>query len=281
MTIREIRKKYRTKIDALDLELIIAHGIGKTREFVLAHPEFIIPGARNSQLATFIKRRVKHEPIAYILGQKEFFGLNFKVDRDVLVPRPETETLVEEALALKPKNSTVIDVGTGSGNIIISLIKNLKNKNSFVAIDISAKALTIAKQNAKIHETFRKIKFIESNMLDYFLKHPASIKKDCVVIANLPYLDLGRKNLLKSSENKGLKFEPQIALYAGKDGLAVYRQFAEQLKKIKSVTKKKIAVFCEIGHVQKREMKKIFSFAKKTDFKKDLAGRWRIARIVV
>ncbi|MFA4818001.1 MAG: peptide chain release factor N(5)-glutamine methyltransferase [Parcubacteria group bacterium] len=282
-TIKDILTKYHKKLDSLDLELLIANSIKKPREFVLAHPEFSLSSLKIEnlirRLAKKIARRRRGEPLAYILGHKEFFGLDFKVNRHTLIPRPETEMLVEEVLKLDPKNKTVIDIGTGSGNIIISLIKNLKNKNKFIATDISANALKVAKQNARIHKVSGDIKFIKSDLLDYFLEHPALIKKDCVIIANLPYLDLGWKTLLKSSETKGLKFEPRIALYAGEDGLDAYRQLAGQLKKMKSVIKNKITILCEIGHIQKKGMENMFSFANKASFKKDLAGKWRVCQI--
>jgi release factor glutamine methyltransferase len=283
MIIREIYKKYHNKIDSLDLELIIAHILGKNREFVLVRPEFKL--AKNQELKTknLLARRMRGEPLAYIFGQKEFYGLDFKVNKDVLVPRPETELLVELVLQeLQTKNyepRTLIDVGTGSGNIIVSLAKNLRTKNKFVAIDISTKALSIAKQNAKIHKVSSDIKFIKSDLLDYLLKYPSLIKNDCIFIANLPYLDTGWKNLLRSNDTKGLKFEPQIALYAGIDGLDAYRKLANQLELLKKIVRYNFAVFCEIGHTQKKEIERIFSFAKKIEFKKDLAGKWRVCKI--
>ncbi|MFA6383421.1 MAG: peptide chain release factor N(5)-glutamine methyltransferase [Parcubacteria group bacterium] len=281
MTIKDILIKCHKKIDSLDLELLIAEAIKKSREFVLAHPEFKLTKNQELKTKNLLTRRRRGEPLAYILGHKEFYGLNFKVNESVLVPRPETEMLVEEVLKLQPKDNIIIDVGTGSGNIIINLAKNLKNKNKFIAIDISTKALAVAKQNAKIHKVFGNIKFIKSDLLDHFLKHPASIKKDCIIVANLPYLDFGWKTLLKSSETKGLKFEPQIALYAGADGLDAYRQLARQLEKLKSIVENRATVLCEIGHIQKKELEKIFSFAHKIEFKKDLAGKWRVCIIAL
>lgn len=271
-SIFEISRKYAGKIDFLDLDLLIASTIGKPREFVLAHPEYKLTRNQELSIKNNANRRAKGEPLAYILDHKEFFGLNFKVDKHVLIPRPETEMIVEEVLKLKPRNKTIIDIGTGSGNIIITLAKNTKLKNKFIGIDISDKALHIAKQNAKKHKINKKIKFLKGNLLE-----PALEKNklhDAIIVANLPYLDLGWKNLLKSSDTKGLKYEPHIALYAGKDGLETYRKLARQLKSQKN----SIYLFCEIGHIQKKPIQKIFSFAKKVEFLKDLAGKWRIMR---
>ena len=274
-TIRDVEIKYAGKLDKLDLDLIVAHVIKKSREFVLAHPEHKIPKFKIENLKFKIARRRRGEPLAYILGHKEFFGLAFKVTKDTLIPRPETELLVELALQEtrnKKRKTTIIDVGTGSGNIIISLAKNLKEKNNYIAIDISKDALKIARQNAKLNSVVDKIKFVHGSLLE-------KIKdmNDSIIIANLPYLDADWKNLLKSSESAGLKYEPSTALYGGDaDGLGLYRLMAKQ---IKSMQPKNVVIFCEIGHLQMSGMKKIFSFAKKIEFKKDLAGKWRICKI--
>jgi len=283
MTIAEIRKKYHAKIGALDLELIIAHEIGKTREFVLAHPEYIIPEARNMKLKILINRRIKHEPIAYILGQKEFYGLNFRVNRDVLVPRPETEMLVEEVLKLQPKNSTIIDIGTGSGNIIISLAKNLKAKNKFIAVDISPKALKIAKYNAKLHKVDKRIKFIKSDLLSnqkIFDNLTIQQFNYLTIIANLPYLS---KEIYNSVSPDIKKYEPKSALFSPQNGLRHYAKLLKQLKKIKNkCSMLHVSCFMEFSPEQKPALqgliKSVLSGAK-LKFARDLAGKWRVAHI--
>jgi len=277
MIIGEIIKSYSRKLDRLDAELILAYSLKKTREFILTHPEKITTKKQETAIKNNIARRIKGEPIAYITGNKEFYGLDFIANKNTLVPRPETELLVEEILKLNPKNHIIADIGTGSGNIIISLAKNIKGKNSYCGIDISKKALKIAGLNAKKHKVDKKIKFIHGNLLEP-LSNEFKNKK-LIVVANLPYLDIGWKNLLKSSETKGLKFEPKIALYAGRDGLDTYRKLAKQLKLFGKQTKNDVVIFCEIGHLQAKNMRKIFSFAKDIKFLKDLAGKWRICRI--
>ena len=122
MTIRDILTKYRKDIDMLDAELIIAHFLGKNREFILAHPEYEIPKFKIKNLKLKISHRLRGEPLAYILGEKEFYGLKFKVNKNVLIPRPETETLVDLALKGIKKLPvtdyrlpvTIADIGTGS-----------------------------------------------------------------------------------------------------------------------------------------------------------------------
>jgi len=277
-TLEDLKKKYFKKVDFLDLDLIVAEIIKKTREFVLSHPEYTPSGAQIAKIESFIHRRAKHEPLAYILGHKEFYGLTFKVTPDTLIPRPETELLVEETLKILQTTNhelqTIIDIGTGSGNIIISIAKNYKLKTTnYIAIDVSKKALGVAKQNAKLNKVSKKIKFVHGNLLDKIENTNNSI-----IIANLPYLDKDWKNLLKSSDSAGLKFEPATALYGGKDGLDFYRELAEQIKSKKIQNS---ILLCEIGHLQAPGMKKTFSFARKVEFQKDLAKKWRICKIEI
>lgn len=284
-TISQLKSFFKNKLDFLDLDLIIADAIKKPREFVLVHPEYKITKKQEERIRKQAKRRINHEPLAYILGHKEFFGLDFEVNKNVLIPRPETELLVELVSHIakqKTKNKkrvSIIDVGTGSGNIIISLAKNLERSTihdprfMFYGLDISRKALHIARKNSRKNKVARKIKFFHGNLLEPILKK--IIYKNYFIVANLPYLDREWKNLLKSSDSAGLKFEPEIALKGGMDGLDLYRTLAEQIKLLKKKNVK-INLFCEIGHLQKKEMKKIFSFAQKISLQKDLAGKWRV-----
>jgi release factor glutamine methyltransferase len=272
-TIASLTKEYRKKIDFLDLEIILAHSLGKTREFVLAHPEYKITKHKLQITNNFLKRRMKGEPIAYITGHKEFYGLDFTVNKNTLVPRPETEQIVEEVMKLHPKNKMILDIGTGSGNMVISLAKNIQNENDFVAIDISKEALLVARKNARKNGVNKKIKFIQADLLSKTM-----LLDNVIITANLPYLNAEWKNLLNSAETRGLKFEPSIALYAGKDGLDAYKKLAEQ---IKLTSTKNSILFCEIGHLQMKGMRKIFSFAGKVEFFKDLAGKWRVCKITL
>jgi release factor glutamine methyltransferase len=310
-TLAEIRKKYQGKLDSLDLELIVADIIKKSREFVLTYPEYKITSTRNSQLTTLIERRIKREPIAYILGHKEFFGLDFKVDKNTLIPRPETELLVELAIHLvthNPQPTTIIDVGTGSGNIIISLVKNLLRSElrpacndvatsgrvtgyEFIGIDISKKTLNIAKKNAKTHKIDKKIKFLRGNLLEPLIKSSRLMaNSSLIVIANLPYLS---SKIYSSAPIDVKKYEPKSALLSGTDGLNHYKKLFKQLKKIVTSYDPpatmlqlraglRVTSFLEISPEQKPALQKIIksSFSKaEFEFKKDLAGKWRICII--
>ena len=271
-SILDVQKKYYSKLDLLDLELLIAAVIHEPREFILAHPEFSINSRQRARISDLVKRRIKHEPLAYILGHREFFGLDFAVNKYTLIPRPETELVVEKVLQLKPKNKTIIDVGTGSGNIIISLGKNMKEKNNNIAIDISKKALKVARKNALANKVEKKIKFIQS---DLFLKLDKKYFHNSIIVANLPYLS--SKIYSKTSLNVK-KYEPRSALYSKNDGLDHYVKLFRQVKSAIN-HQSSIIIFLEFSPEQKNNLnkliKKYFSETKPI-FHKDLAGKWRI-----
>lgn len=269
MKIQDIFQKYRNQLDHLDLELLVAHSIGKSREFIITHQELELSETQSSRINKLAKRRLNFEPMAYILGQKEFYGLNFKVNKHTLIPRPETELIVEKVLALNPKNSNIIDIGTGSGNIIISLAKNLEVKNNFYGIDISQKALQVAKENAKSNGVQKKIKFIRGNLLKTFTKKEI---ENSIIIANLPYLS---KKIYDATMPDVKKFEPKSALVSAQDGLAHYKKLFSQIKF-------PATIFIEFSPEQKKNLekiaKKLFPKAKIT-FYKDLSQKWRILKI--
>jgi release factor glutamine methyltransferase len=291
-TIQTILTKYRPKIASLDLELLIAHELKKSREFVLIYPEYAISDNLIRQLTKKIARRKRGEPLAHILGHKEFYGLDFKVTKDTLIPRPETELLVD--LGIKAiedtadTNLSIVDVGTGSGNIIISIARAIESKNllhishyKLRGIDISDKALGVAKYNAKKHNK-NEIKFIKSNLLDYFLKNNKTIKQfnNLIILANLPYLS---REIYSATAPTVKNFEPKSALISGIDGLRHYEQLLKQIQTIKKTCcMLHVACFMEISPEQKnnltRLIKKILPTAK-IRFKKDLAGKWRICVI--
>ena len=240
-SIGKIFKQYHKKIAQLDLELILENTLKKPRSFIIAHSEKTIKNYELRITNKMIGRKVEGEPLAYILGYKEFYGLNFRVNKNVLVPRPETELLVEETLKeLTTDNrqpTTIIDIGTGSGCIIITLAKLLNsqlsiNNYQLLGIDISKKALGVARQNAKSHKVERKIKFIHGNLLEPILKNPEFVIRHSkfVIVSNLPYL-----TPIQMKKSPSIKYEPRLALEAGKDGLKYYRQLLKQIKKLSAV----------------------------------------------
>ncbi len=202
----------------LDSLIILEHVQGVSRESLLARPEFELSNEDVVQLNLLIERRSKFEPVAYLIGTKEFYGLDFEVNPSVLVPRPETEKLVEYIIDTIPQKTRILDVGTGSGVIAISLKKN-RDDLEVSASEISESALQVARMNATKHNVF--IGFVKS---DLFEQIRALKQYDCIV-ANLPYVSLD-----KLSEHPELKHEPAIALFPDEgDGLNLYRKFFQQV----------------------------------------------------
>jgi len=235
----------------IDAELLLAAVLKKDRVFILAHPELVVSLADTKKFKSLIKKRLAGWSTAVLLGYKEFYGLEFKVDKNVLVPRPETEIMVDSVLEyIKDKsNSLILDIGTGSGAIIISLFKNLpvEKNNNFYASDKSHKALAIARYNAKKHQA--KINFLSGDLLLPYLPLISRLKPDNLIIAaNLPYLTPSEM------KEESLKKEPKSALLSGPDGLWHYTRLFLQLKK---VTATKIFLICEINPAQALSIKKL------------------------
>lgn len=217
-------------ISYLDADILLSHVLKKPKEFIYAHPECELTKKQRKKYLKLTARRKKLEPIAYIIREKEFFGLPFYVDKNVLIPRPDTEILVEKIIKQtkneKPARQalpgmaggrkTICDIGTGSGCIAITLKKYLP-QCKIIATDISQKALKIAKKNAKKNHT--KIIFYCSDLFNNIPKK--YLGKIDVIAANLPYLP---KNV---AEKKSLKYEPNIALQDKK----YLPKFLEQAKK--------------------------------------------------
>jgi len=213
---------------AFDAEILLSFILKKEREYLFSHPkQKLTPGQRKKYNA-LIRRRVKYEPVAYLTGKKQFFGLDFYVNKDVLIPRPETELIVEEAAKIaKKKRLIIIDVGTGCGCLAIILAQKFPGAKIW-ATDISEKALQVVRRNAKTHRV--KIKFLKGSLLIPLPRKIWKSRMNKLIIANLPYLEEEYQKKLDLPENQGLKYEPQQALFGGKDGLKYYRQFFQELQ---------------------------------------------------
>ena len=227
----------------LDSELLLAKVTNKTREEILTNLNNVIKPDSISNYQKLLNRRKQNEPIAYIFNQKEFWKYPFLVNKDVLIPRPETEIIVEEVLKLTNYNSSklFLDVGTGSGCVILSILKN-RPKSKAIAIDISKKALNIACYNAKMHHLENKINFINID-ID---KH--KYNKYDYIISNPPYIN---SIDLKRLDINVRQFEPLIALSAGIDGLKIIRKLIFRCGKLLKINGK--LVF-EIGKNQKNNV---------------------------
>ncbi|MEO2068322.1 MAG: peptide chain release factor N(5)-glutamine methyltransferase [Desulfurobacteriaceae bacterium] len=263
----EILKERGIKSARLDAELLLTFSLG-FKDRVKLYTEFDRP-LEESEVERYrqlLKRRAKGEPVAYIIGEKEFFGFKFNVKRGVLIPRPETEILVEAVFdAIKERdNLKIVDVGTGSGCIILSLCKLLKKENEYIGTDISSTAISVAKLNKEMLGC-QCVKFIKTNLLDG-IESPID-----VIISNPPYVPFGDKRL----ERDVLKFEPAIALFGGKDGLQVIRRLIKEAEK--KLTENGL-IALEIGAGQHGEVEKLLEEEgfKDITFFKDLAGIERI-----
>jgi release factor glutamine methyltransferase len=291
MTIQEILRKTYSEynLSPLDTGILLSLALSKPKEYLLAHPEKKLEPGQIKKYFSFAKRKAVGEPIAYITGKKEFFGLEFKVNKNVLIPRPETELLVEHSIEkmLDTKNNvpdSIIDVGTGSGNIIISVVKNIpkemKRKINFYASDISEESLRVAKSNTKKYKLDKKIKFIQSDLLKYFLENKIKIKNS-FFLANLPYVsfEIYKKNI------NNLRFEPKHALTSEYCGLGHYAGLFKQLREIiRECYMFRIICFVEINPEQKTEISRIIGQylpKSRTKFLRDLAGKWRMVEIEI
>jgi release factor glutamine methyltransferase len=339
-TIKNILTKYPAKLSKisptpqLDVEVLLSFAIKKPKEFLYTHPEYKLNKKQFNKFNRLINRRIKNEPVAYITGEKEFYGLKFIVNKNVLIPRPDTELMVEEAINIinetqKHKNTKtkysplsqpcvakgsadgargvggisvpppaegvrgrvfiktiLIDIGTGTGCIPISILKNINKKIQTYAIDNSQTALNIAKKNARLNNVEKKIKFIKNDLL--IRTSPPdkggwggssqlpTLDANLIITANLPYIS--------NSEYKKLspdikKYEPKNALIAGPDGLKYYRQLFQQIQKINS---RNITIIIEIDFKSMCPKEKIQKTIKqylpdsKIEIKKDLSESERV-----
>jgi release factor glutamine methyltransferase len=216
-----------------DAELLLLHHIGKSKAWLIAHADENFAGCSAIGYAALIERRRKGEPIQYITGECEFYGLPFRVTSDVLIPRPETEHLVEKTLALtqdlgapgldsetwENTNSAppprMLDVGTGSGAIAIALASQLPNA-AITAIDISDRAIEVAKWNANRNGFADRIRFLQGDLLA-----PVAGERFEVIVSNPPYVPNTDRALIAVEVRE---HEPHVALFGGHDGLEIYRR---------------------------------------------------------
>ena len=232
-------KKSLIKSPKLDSEILLSHVLNKNLKDMILDYNFRAKDNDVKKFRYLINRRMTGEPIAYILRNKEFWKYNFYVNHNVLIPRPDTEIIIEEILKIFKKNQkkSILDIGTGSGCIIISLANELP-KIYGTAIDISKKAINVAKFNAKMHQLKNRIKFYNSSV-DNFFKG-----KYDLIVSNPPYID----NLKIKYLEKDVGFEPLVSLIGGQDGASVLNKV---IKKSSSLIKIGGKLVLEIGYNQK------------------------------
>ena len=275
MTIKETLRKGMIQLKTgnvtepnLKARLIMQYILNKPRQYLIIYDDQVLTLRQEVDYFKAIKRLINGEPIQHITHQQEFMKLSFFVNEDVLIPRPDTEILVEEVIkiAKKIKAKNILDMCTGSGAIAVSLAKYLDNVE-ITAVDISTKTLNVAKTNAKNNEVENKITFIESNLFENIVN-----EKYDIIVSNPPYI---KKDVIKTL-NKEVQKEPKIALNGGYDGLDFYRKITHQSEEYLKFN----GYLCfEIGYDQKKDVIKIINDERKftgTYSKKDLCDNDRI-----
>ena len=235
----------------LDASILLKQSTNFNDLDLLINQESNLSQTQEPEYKQLIERRKNNEPIAYITGEKEFFGLNFKVNEHTLIPRPDTELLVEHVLQYIEQENLedpkILDLGTGSGAIIISILSNIKNGKGF-AVDLNPKALEKAAENAKLNNVDNKLEFIESSWFNNVNESDFDI-----IVANPPYIT----NKMKESLDKDVvEFEPHLALFGGEKG---FEPYVEIVQNSPTFFKNKGKIFLEIGFDQKNEVLELFN----------------------
>ncbi len=270
-------KRHNIEWPHLEAEILLAHALGLKRIELYTDHERILTEEELSRFKELIQRRSQHEPIAYITGTQPFLSLDFYVDRSVLIPRPETEQLVEIAIdSLKRPSSpvprpTVFDIGTGCGAIAISLAKFIPDVK-VTGIDSSVQALKIAQRNADHHKVSNKCQFIQGNMFEP-LKEKATM-----IISNPPYIPTDEIATLESDVKD---WEPREALDGGKDGLDYIREIIKEAPNHLSTQPPKGLLLIEIGEDQGEQVRQLAESSGEYEgivIIKDLYGKDRILK---
>lgn len=254
MTIKEIIIRYSKELEEisptprLDVETLLQKVLNVDRLYILLNLERILSEDEEKLFNEFINERLNNRPIAYIVGNREFMGLDFYVQEGVLIPRPDTEVLVEEVIELGKNKGpiNILDIGTGSGAITVSLAKYLENAK-VTSVDISEIALEIGKRNAISNNVDDKITFIKS---DLFTNIDKNMKFD-IIVSNPPYI---KREVIETLDKQVKDFEPYNALEGGIDGLDFYRAITSQAK---DYLKEGGILAYEVGHDQSEDVSKL------------------------
>ena len=252
-----------------DAEILLLGVLGIGRAQLLANPERELSREEESSFLQAIDRRAANEPIQYILGNQEFYGLDFQVTPAVLIPRPETELLVETVLQLLPHDEPleILDVGTGSGILAVTLAHHLPHAR-IMAVDISVDAIAIARRNAEAHHVADRIRFVVSDLLSS-LDDPAG--RFDAVVSNPPYVaEIDRASLAPEVR----EYEPATALFAGETGLDIYRRLIPEAR---DALKPNGLLALEIGQGQRDAIAELLAGWRDVSFLNDLQQIPRVA----
>ena len=224
----------------LDSEILLSESIKKDKKHIILNPKEILKSEYLNNFNNLIERRVRGEPIAYLINKKDFWKNEFYVDKNVLIPRPDTELIIDQVLKIYPNNSQlqVLDIGTGSGCILLSILKERANFYG-TGIDISKKSINVSKYNAKMLKLINRVKFYNSDVDNF------KIGKYDLIVSNPPYIELSS---IKYLEKNVANFEPKLALNGGSDGFSKIRKV---ISKAAVLIKKNGKLILEIGFNQK------------------------------
>jgi release factor glutamine methyltransferase len=252
-----------------DAELLLLHTLQISRVTLVAHPNRELTASQRNAFESNISRRLHHVPIQYITGQQEFYGLTLGVTPAVLIPRPETEHLVEAVLKLLPSNQPlrIVDVGTGSGAIAIALATHLPQA-TITALDISIEALAVARANAHEHNVASCIQFLQSDLLSALNLDADTFD---AIVSNPPYIPESDRPTLHPQVRD---YEPATALFAGETGLDIYRRLIPEAHK---ALKPNGLLALEIGHGQKTDLASLLADWQDVKFVNDLQQIPRVA----
>ena len=248
---------------SLKVRLLLSHFMNVEKNYLITHDDEELSDEIEEKYKQGIEKLSKDIPLQYITNTQEFYGMKFKINENVLIPRYDTEILIEETLKLAKDKDKILDMCTGSGIIAITLAKNVEKSNVF-ACDISLEALKVAKENNELHNT--NVKFINSNLFENIEE-----KNFDIIVSNPPYITEKEMQKLENQVRK----EPELALYGGVDGLDFYRKITENAKEY---LKKEGLLIFEIGYKQKEDVSNILIENKFKNIKcvKDLQGLDRV-----
>jgi len=230
----------------LDSVILLSSSIKRNKEHIISNPKEILNPEKLDKYKNLIERRKKGEPIAYLINKKDFWKDEFFVNKDVLIPRPDTELIIEQVLKIYSRDTQlqVLDIGTGSGCILLSILKERPNFYG-TGIDISKKSINVSKFNTKQLNLINRVKFFHSSVDNF------KIGKYDLIVSNPPYIELLN---LKYLEKDVVNFEPKLALSGGLDGFSKIRKV---INKASTLIKKNGKFILEIGFNQKNKVKKI------------------------
>ncbi len=248
-----------------DAELLLMRLLGVERAWMMAHPDAELTAEQVERFEARIARRARHEPVQYILGEQEFYGLAMKVTPAVLIPRPETEHLVEAVIAKVGRDAAarICDVGTGSGAIAVALAHELP-RAQVTAVDVSRAALDVAAENAQRHDVAERVRLVESDLLS-----AVRGERFDVMVSNPPYVAEG-----EVLEAQVREYEPHGALFAGPTGLEVYRRLIPEAWEVLVPAG---WLVMEMGHGQREALRELLAGWDAVSFVGDLQGIPRVA----